>query len=597
MTNNQVPNKEKSSKWEFNAPKFWDLSESIAQNRPSDDWFRKAFLLCFLRHLVILICVQYLGNENISAPSFGAPKRRKQTNAFKQQSGSVKQSSSTKLLHKPLTTTSSTATTTNAEQQQQPTASVFDRLSRESTISFSRKKNQPLTAQQAQHLKTRHEVNLSREINTEPSKETVSERIATLEGAQRFMKPAVLRTKIPLKPAIDKSVKNSSQAIQPPLAPPQKRKTLHEEMQQRSNKQTQPKVIDQEPRIKPKTPSQLPQQQKTFHGEVQQQSNNQTRPMAIDEEPRIKSQLSSQPSRTSVSSPISQRNTITPSAPPPSAIPQQRKSLYEEMQEKSSRQAQPMGIDEEPESTFQTPPVSSLQKSLFEEMQQSNKQAQPMINDQELRIKPQIPVQFPRPSVVSPSMQRSTIQPPSSPSSTRRNTIQLSKHTIAAATVRKSTAVAQTRKIKAKITQTGKKYFSDLMEQNNARKPLLEQKRKQRVNRYFEGLKTRAIKIHEEYKKRAVKNGAPGPITVLVPTTIETTTIATRSSTTSPTTTQHRRLEFSPRKRTISVVGARRASEHIKKAKVEVSKAKEATGEYQPLSPGERDRLAAQFEQ
>lgn len=33
------------SKWDFEAPKFWDLSESNTQDRPNDSWFSKFFFI------------------------------------------------------------------------------------------------------------------------------------------------------------------------------------------------------------------------------------------------------------------------------------------------------------------------------------------------------------------------------------------------------------------------------------------------------------------------------------------------------------------------------------------------------------------------
>jgi hypothetical protein len=34
-------NNEKNTKWDYEAPKFWDLSETIVQDRPSESWFCK----------------------------------------------------------------------------------------------------------------------------------------------------------------------------------------------------------------------------------------------------------------------------------------------------------------------------------------------------------------------------------------------------------------------------------------------------------------------------------------------------------------------------------------------------------------------------
>jgi hypothetical protein len=31
----------KSSEWDFDAPKFWDLTETDDLNRPTDSWFGK----------------------------------------------------------------------------------------------------------------------------------------------------------------------------------------------------------------------------------------------------------------------------------------------------------------------------------------------------------------------------------------------------------------------------------------------------------------------------------------------------------------------------------------------------------------------------
>jgi hypothetical protein len=133
-------------------------------------------------------------------------------------------------------------TTTNNAQTQQPPqrqTSVFDRLSRESTISFSRKINQPLTNQQKHHLKARHEEQLiveeEHELNVESSKETVGVRIARLEGTHlnhsKRAPSVVAKKNIPLKAALDRS--NQSKNTSKPRP-----KSLYEEMQ--ASQQAQP---------------------------------------------------------------------------------------------------------------------------------------------------------------------------------------------------------------------------------------------------------------------------------------------------------------------------------------------------------------------
>lgn len=150
--------------WEFQAPKFWDLSETIPQQRPSDSWFRP---------------------ENVSNPSFEAPKKRRTLRIFKYSSTSAAK----KKLQEPI----------------QKRESVFERLSRESTISFSRKTNQPLTPHQRQ-LEAHHSIlndyleeNNDSELIVQSSKETVGERIARLEGTYLDEKKPFGSEKKPLK--------------------------------------------------------------------------------------------------------------------------------------------------------------------------------------------------------------------------------------------------------------------------------------------------------------------------------------------------------------------------------------------------------------
>ncbi|KAI7875750.1 uncharacterized protein EV154DRAFT_526478 [Mucor mucedo] len=84
------------SKWNFEAPKFWDLSETTKQGRPNDSWFTK---------------------RNISAASFGTSTRKRR--ALRVMSFD----------HKP----------NKPKPVRVPDETVFDRLARESTISFSNK--------------------------------------------------------------------------------------------------------------------------------------------------------------------------------------------------------------------------------------------------------------------------------------------------------------------------------------------------------------------------------------------------------------------------------------------------------------------------
>ncbi|GAA5808737.1 hypothetical protein MFLAVUS_002132 [Mucor flavus] len=126
------------SNWEFVAPQFWDLSDSIIQDRPNDSWFNET---------------------NISAPSF--PKKRRLRLPFDHKTFSLK------------------APTNSTEE------TVYDRLARESTISFSRKINPP------------QKRFLDEQLNVEPIKENAAERLARLE---RSHKTSVPRKRLIVKP-------------------------------------------------------------------------------------------------------------------------------------------------------------------------------------------------------------------------------------------------------------------------------------------------------------------------------------------------------------------------------------------------------------
>ncbi|KAI8091864.1 hypothetical protein BDF21DRAFT_410376 [Thamnidium elegans] len=119
------------SNWEFVSPQFWDLSDSIIQDRPNDSWFNET---------------------NISAPSF--PKKRRLRHKFDHKSFSLK------------------APTTSTEE------TVYDRLARESTISFSRKIN----PSQKRFL-------VDEQRNVEPIKESAVERLARLENSHKSSAP------------------------------------------------------------------------------------------------------------------------------------------------------------------------------------------------------------------------------------------------------------------------------------------------------------------------------------------------------------------------------------------------------------------------
>ncbi|GAA5795019.1 hypothetical protein EDC94DRAFT_592282 [Helicostylum pulchrum] len=123
------------SNWEFVAPQFWDLSDSVIQDRPNDSWFNET---------------------NISAPSF--PIKRRLRPKFNHKSFSLKVPS--------LSLKASTEET------------VYDRLARESTISFSRKMNPP----QKRFL-------VDEQPNVEPIKESTAERLARLESSHKSSAP------------------------------------------------------------------------------------------------------------------------------------------------------------------------------------------------------------------------------------------------------------------------------------------------------------------------------------------------------------------------------------------------------------------------
>ncbi|KAI9342157.1 hypothetical protein BD770DRAFT_398794 [Pilaira anomala] len=145
------------SKWEFIAPKFWDLSESIIQNRPNDSWFSKE-LFSILKTLSSNKILFLLDETNTSTPSF--PKKRKLRTKFDHRNLSFK-------------------ATSNLEE------TVHDRLARESTISFSRKMNP-----------THKRFFIEHDPQPEPIKDTTTERIARLENAH---KPIIPRKRLKLR--------------------------------------------------------------------------------------------------------------------------------------------------------------------------------------------------------------------------------------------------------------------------------------------------------------------------------------------------------------------------------------------------------------